>query len=203
MGNYDDIGLPVKGQPISSGAFGIKVRNYLINADARLSAIEGSLLPRYYIKANVTSRNTTTTPAADSGTGAVLAGIPLEVGSYEIELVGIFSLTTTGTQGIKTTWAFTGTFNSASLNRVCLGPGDSGTAPNANATIMAQAYGASTQQASYFTAASAAWSGFREIVTSFQVTAAGNLSLNWSQSVSSANNTNLQAGSYFRITRYA
>ena len=69
MGNYDDIGLPVKGQPISSGAFGIKVRNYLINADARLSAIEGSLLPRYYVKANVTSRNTTTTVAADTGTG--------------------------------------------------------------------------------------------------------------------------------------
>lgn len=42
MGNYDDIGLPVQGQPVSSGAFGIKVRNYLINADARLSAVEGN-----------------------------------------------------------------------------------------------------------------------------------------------------------------
>jgi hypothetical protein len=42
MGNYDDIGIPVQGQPVSSGAFGIKVRNYLINADSRLSAIEGS-----------------------------------------------------------------------------------------------------------------------------------------------------------------
>jgi hypothetical protein len=35
------------------------------------------------------------------------------------------------------------------------------------------------------------------------VTVAGSLSLNWAQSVSSANNTNLQGGSYFRITRYA
>lgn len=42
MGNYDDIGVPVQGQPVSSGAFGVKVRNYLINADARISAIEGS-----------------------------------------------------------------------------------------------------------------------------------------------------------------
>jgi len=42
MGNYDDIGTPVQGQPVSSGAFGIKVRNYLINADARISAIEGN-----------------------------------------------------------------------------------------------------------------------------------------------------------------
>lgn len=40
MGNYDDIGVPVQGQPVSSGAFGIKVRNYLINADARISALE-------------------------------------------------------------------------------------------------------------------------------------------------------------------
>ena len=88
MGNYDDIGLPVKGQPISSGAFGQKVRNYLINADARLSAIEGSLLPRYYIKANPTSRASTGTVAPDTGTGQLLAGIPLEIGTYEIEFVG-------------------------------------------------------------------------------------------------------------------
>lgn len=202
MGNYDDIGLPVKGQPISSGAFGIKVRNYLINADARLSAIEGSLLPRYYIKANATARNTTTTAAADSGTGLVLSGIPLEVGSYEVELILLFNFTTTGTQGIKTTWAFSGTSNIATVNRNCLGPGDSGTGPNANATIMSQAAGPGTG-AQYFTAANAAWSSAREALTGLTVTAAGNLSLNWAQSVSSANNTTLQAGSYFRITRYA
>lgn len=201
MGNYDDIGLPVKGQPISSGAFGIKVRNYIINLDSRVSAIEGSLLPRYYIKANATSRNTTVTPAADTGTGQLLAGIPLEVGSYEVELVGLFTLTTTGTQGIRTRWGFSGTV--ANPVRTCLGPGDSATAPAVNATIMAQAFQATGQDASYFTATSSAFSGFREIATGFVVTVAGNLSLNWAQSVSSANNTNLQAGSYFRITRYA
>lgn len=201
MGNYDDIGLPVKGQPISSGAFGIKVRNYLIDADRRLSTVENSLLPRYYIKANATSRNTTTTVAADTGTGVLLANIFMEVGSYEVELVAMFTLSTTGTQGIRTRWGFSGTV--ANPVRTCLGPGDSATGPGANATIMAQAFQATGQDATYFTASSAAFAGFREIATGFVVTAAGNLSLNWAQAVSSANNTNLQPGSYFRITRYA
>lgn len=201
MGNYDDIGVPVQGQPVSSGAFGVKVRNYLIDADRRLSAIEGSLLPRYYIKDAVTSRNTTTTVAADSGGTSPLAGIPLEIGSYEVEFVGLITLTTTGTQGLKTRWGFSGTV--ANPVRNCFGPGDSATAPNVNAKLMAQAYQATGQDASYFVAASAAYASIREIATGFVVSAAGNLSLNWAQSVSSANNSNLQPGSYFRITRYA
>ena len=201
MGNYDDIGLPVKGQPISSGAFGIKVRNSILDLDNRVSAIEGSLLPRYYIKQNVTSRASTGTVADDSGTGLILAGIPLEIGSYEIEFCGLFTLTTTGTQGIRTRWGFTGTMTNPVRN--CLGPGDSGSAPNVNATIMAQAFQATGQDALYFAGASSAYASFREISPAIIVTVAGNLSLKWAQAVSSANNTNLQAGSYFRITRYA
>lgn len=201
MGTYDDIGIPVQGQPISSGSFGLKVRADIIDLDRRMAIVEGSLLPRYYVKANPTSRNTTITPAADTGTGQLLAAIPLEVGTYEVELVGLFTLTTTGTQGIRTRWGFSGTV--ANPVRTCLGPADSATAPNANATIMAQAYQATGQDASYFTATSAAFAGFREIAPAFAVSVAGSLSLNWAQSVSSANNTNLQAGSYFRITRYA
>lgn len=201
MGNYDDIALPVKGQPISSGAFGQKVRNAIISMDTRLSTVENSLLPRYYTKQNATSRASTTTVTADSGTGQVLSGIPLEIGSYEIELVALFTLSTTGTQGIRTRWAFTGTMTNPV--RSCIGPGDSATAPNANATIMTQSFQATGQDATYFVGASSAYSTFREITAQVIVTAAGNLSFNWAQAVSSANNTNLQSGSYFRITRYA
>lgn len=202
MGNYDDIGLPVKGQPISSGAFGIKVRNYIIDADRRLSTVENSLLPRYYIKANATSRANTVTPSADTGTGQILAGIPLEIGSYEIEFVGLWNTSTTGTQGIRSRWGFTGTATTL-YYRNCLGTGDNATAPNVNATIMALASPSLSNDANYFTGTTGGFVCFREICTGFIVTAAGNLSYNWSQSVTSANNTNLQAGSYFRITRYA
>lgn len=42
MGAYDGIGIPVKGQPISSGAFGIKVRNAIIDLDKRVSSVDTS-----------------------------------------------------------------------------------------------------------------------------------------------------------------
>lgn len=197
MGNYDDIGLPVRGQPISSGAYGIKVRNAIISLDTRLSTIEGSLLPRYYTKPIVGSRASTITPVSD----AHLTGIPLELGTFEIEFVGLFTLTTTGTQGLRTKWAFTGTATNPVRN--CLGPGDSASNPNNNATLMAQAFQSTGQEALYFTAASAAYASIREITNAFTVTAAGNFSFAWAQAVSSANNTNLQPGSYLRITRYA
>ena len=194
---------PVQGQPIPSVGFGQAVKDAINDLDARLSAVEGSLLPRYYIKGGATSRNTTTTPSTDTGTGQLLAGIPLEIGTFEIELVGLFNLTTTGTQGIKTQWGFSGTANGATCIRTCMGPGDSATSQSANQLGVYSAAQATNQTASYFNAASAGWSGFREIAANFIVTAAGTLSLSWSQAVSSANNTNLQGGSYFRITRYA
>ena len=68
---------------------------------------------------------------------------------------------------------------------------------------MCQGAGATSQDASYFTASASGWSSVREIASGMVVTVAGTLSLNWAQAVTSANNTNLQAGSYFRITRYA
>lgn len=42
MGLYDGIGIPVKGQPISSGAYGIKVRNAIIDLDRRVSSVDTS-----------------------------------------------------------------------------------------------------------------------------------------------------------------
>lgn len=195
------ITTPVQGQPIPSVGFGVAVKNAINDLDARTSVIEGSLLPRFYIKANATSRANTITPAADTGTGLILANIPLEIGSFEIELVGLWNTTTTGTQGIRTRWGFTGTVGTPYRN--CLGTGDNASAPNVNATIMALAAQSTAQDASYFTGTTGGFVCFREICTGFTVTAPGNLSFNWAQSVTSANNTNLQAGSYFRITRYA
>jgi hypothetical protein len=39
VGNYDDIAIPVKGQSISSGAFGKKVRAAIVDLDSRLSGV--------------------------------------------------------------------------------------------------------------------------------------------------------------------
>lgn len=40
MGTYDDIGIPIKGQPISSGAYGVKVRNAILDLDRRMSSVD-------------------------------------------------------------------------------------------------------------------------------------------------------------------
>lgn len=42
MGRYDDIAMPIGGQPISSGNFGIKVRDAIIDLDSRLSTLDTS-----------------------------------------------------------------------------------------------------------------------------------------------------------------
>lgn len=42
MGAYDSIAIPVKGQPISSGAYGIPVRDAILDLDRRVSASDSS-----------------------------------------------------------------------------------------------------------------------------------------------------------------
>src|SRR4051812_23652756 len=77
-----------------------------------------SMLPGTVVKLVQTSRNTTTSLAADPD----LSSITLGVGSWEVELILQWSQNTTATQKIKTQWGFSGTWNTPV--RACLGPGD-------------------------------------------------------------------------------
>lgn len=169
--------------------------------DGRLDTAEWKL-PRYVVKANATARSSTATLAADSGTGQVLAGIPLEVGTYEIELVALFTTAATAA-GFQTRWAFSGTVNGTSSYRAGVGPADPATAIAANSLgnfVVVQLTG---QSANYFRDTGAAYGAVREIAANVVVSVAGNLSLNWAQVVSNGSATTLREGSYFRITRYA
>jgi len=79
MGSYDDIGLPVKGQPISSGAFGIKVRNAIIDLDRRVSSVDTSTGTGKVFSASPLTVATTTETAALTLTGMVFkAGLAYE-----------------------------------------------------------------------------------------------------------------------------
>lgn len=169
--------------------------------DGRLDTAEWKL-PRYVVKANATGRNTTAAVAADSGTGQVLAGIPLEVGTYEIELVALFTTAATAA-GFQTRWAFSGTVNGTASYRACTGPADPATAITANSLANLVTVQLTGQSANYFRDAGAAYGAVREIAANVVVTVAGNLSLSWAQAVSNGSNTTLREGSYFRITRYA
>lgn len=42
MGKYDDISIPIAGQPISSGTFGVKVRDAILDLDRRVASVDTS-----------------------------------------------------------------------------------------------------------------------------------------------------------------
>lgn len=154
------------------------------------------ITPVVYTKPAVESRNTTTTYTDDDD----LQGIPLGVGVYDIELVGFFTLTTTNTQKIKTRWVFSGTWNNPVRSCISTGSGNTAASDAASTSTM-HGYNADNQDAIYDVAAGAGYTTFREIALNVTVTAAGNLSMQWAQSASSGNNTNLQAGTSFKVRR--
>lgn len=155
-----------------------------------------ALLPVTYSKAASLDRTSTTTYADDNE----LAGISLGVGTYTIELIGMFTLSTTTTQKIKTNWAFSGTWNNPV--RACLGPGSAATTSRTDvAEVQVGAYTATGQDAIYDVAAGSGFSTFREIGAVVTVTVAGNLSLQWAQNASSANATSLKAGTSFIVRK--
>lgn len=154
-------------------------------------------LPRWYTKPGATPRNTLIVPADDPD----LSGIPLEVGSFEIKVVSMFTLSTTTTQKFRTLWGFTGTWTSTAF-RAVKGPGSANTAaPDDAASANIRGYTVATQNADYSTSTSGAYATAEEISATVEVTVAGNFALQWSQAASSANNTTLQAGSFVRVTR--
>lgn len=160
------------------------------------AAAVNDMVGRSYTKGVATSRNTTTTYTDDPE----LNGIPLSVGTWAIELVGFFTLTTTATQKIKTRWVFTGSWNSPI--RACYGPGFAQTAGPAAATESTfSAYVSDSQDAIYDQAAGGTFGVFLEKSVSVVVTTAGNLSLQWAQSASSANNTTVQPGTGFAVRK--
>lgn len=147
-------------------------------------------MPVTYGKTSNTARTSTTTLADDPD----LSGIALAIGTWEIEFRGYFTLTTTATQKIKTRWGFTGT--AADANRMCIGLGSTNTASADAATVLNSVSKPwASQDAVYQKDAGAAYGAFREIVSEFTVTVAGNFSIQWAQSASNANATNLMNSS--------
>jgi hypothetical protein len=154
-----------------------------------------SLRTRLYEKANLTARASTVTYANDPD----LVLIPLEVGTFEIELVMFFTLTTVNTQKIKTRWSFTGSWDNSL--RACAGPGLANVgAPSAVTEVQSGAYRADDQDAIYDIALGGSYGMVREKAT-ITVTTAGNLALSWAQSVSNAGATTVQPQSSFTIRR--
>lgn len=154
-------------------------------------------LPVTYVKTGPTARNTTTTLADDPE----LSGIALAVGNYEIELVLYYTVAST-TPKLKFRWGFTGTANGTGALRASIGPGsDNTSAPDLATSMSSRGLQTTGQDSTNNSSTSASFSAVREIATNFQVTVAGNLSLQWAQSVSNASDVTVQGSSFFRIRR--
>ncbi len=134
-----------------------------------------------YTKVTTENRSSTTTFADD----AELKGIPLGVGTWEIDVMLYWFLNPAGAGGIKTMWAFSGTW--AALIRSISGPGSSNTA-GGSVLATSSSYG-QRENASvpYGVAAGTSYAFSREMSRSVVVSTAGNFSVQWAQNTSSVN----------------
>lgn len=159
-------------------------------------------MPVTTLKTSATSR-TNNTLTADPD----LAGIALAVGTYEIEAVIFYTITANGQQGLKTRWAFTGTWNGSS-SRGCYGGGyiaaTTAGDPRVQTVTAMASWTLDSQDALYNTLqASSVRNVVREISRNVVVTVAGTMSLSWAQIVTNANATSIQPDSHINIRKIA
>ncbi len=157
-----------------------------------------AFFPIVTTKTSATARTSTTTLANDPE----LAGITLDVGTWEVEMLIHWTLTTTNTQKIKTRWSFSGT--ASSTFRDCIGAGATQSTPAAPTVLTESSFVAATwdtQDVIYHQAAGATYGSSREISRTFTVTVAGDLALQWAQQTSSANATTVQPGSSITVRK--
>jgi hypothetical protein len=131
-----------------------------------------------------------------------LSNIPLSVGTWEIEVLLHWTMTTTNTQKIKTRWGFTGTW--ATTFRDCIGAGTTQSTAASPINLTDSFISAATtdsQDAVYHQAAGGTYGTIREISRTVVVSVAGNFSVQWAQNTTTANNTTVQPGSNVYIRK--
>lgn len=148
-----------------------------------------AMIPDIYIKTSPTAHTSDAVLSDDPE----LSNIALSPGTYEIDLVYYCN----GSAGnVQSAWAFTGTLN-GTPRRMVKGPGSSNTGTASNITHQYRSV------VNYNTAVTYELStgeyGIEESCTSFEVTVAGNLSIQFAQGSSNASATNITAGSRVKL----
>lgn len=93
MGRYDDIGIPIGGQPISAGNFGQKVRDAILDLDARVSSVDTSTGTGKAFSSSSQVLATTAETVTLTIVGMVfVAGL-----AYEVQMRGGVAAATSGT----------------------------------------------------------------------------------------------------------
>jgi len=158
--------------------------------------------PVQYVKTAATARSSTVTLAADPE----LQTISIGTGTWRIDAVFYFTVAAAASGGLRTQWAFSGTWNTPL--RLCQGPGSNlaGVGTNGPSRILentSMTYNAAQNADYQMGNSTGAFTAVREDAAEVVVSVAGNLSLQWAQNTSSANATTLRNGSFFRITKVA
>lgn len=164
-----------------------------------LNGIEDRL-PVTYVKTTTKAVTSSTTLADDNE----LINIPLGIGTFTVELI-LYLTFAAASVGIKTRWAFSGTWNGASAFRSCFGPGSTNTSTSNTAVTPStiSAFTLDSQDAIYSAGNISAYTTAREYAANVVVTVAGNLKLTWAQNASSASAVNVRQNSQFTVTQLA
>jgi hypothetical protein len=190
---YEDIAVPVPNFPASAGMFGNKVRDAILDLDQRVAIIE-SVTANYALKPSDQSKPSLTTPSADAD-----LFLPLEANSkYFVEIFGVVSGLSAA--DILTNWALP---SGASGTRRCSGPGST-VADEANANGVAGRFNVNSAgtNVGYNLVRNGVgqqmW--INEFGTITTGATAGQITFQWSQTVSNATGTVVHANSFMRAT---
>lgn len=189
---YEDIQIPVDGQPISSSMFGEKVRNAILDLDARTSELENFRVGIRRVKTASQFRASTNTFADD----AELKDIELTPGSYYIRA----KLTMYGgTAGIPilTQWGFSGTWNNPL--RLISGPTPANTTAAGSNPPQQRTAAATNSSATYGLGTSTAYHLIDEETMQITVTATGLFAVRWANQSSNAASGSVNQGSFVEI----
>ena len=147
-----------------------------------------SMIPDVYVKQANETRTSTTTYANDGE----LAGIPLGVGTWEVEFI-LAMIGGGGGIAVKTQWSFTGTWN-APL-RLVEGVTSGNTAAGTAAVSHQRSAYATNSDCVHGLSSSATYTLVREFSRQITVTVAGNLALSWAPNVNSGSSGGVRQSS--------
>lgn len=153
-----------------------------------------TILSLQAIKAATTGRNTTTTLADDPD---LTIAIPV-AGTYEIRMLLLMTGATAAAQGFKYQLVYTGTAGTIGYYTI-------GSINGAASTPLAAAgaFNVATHATVLVDSGAGATTDFDHVVGTFVATTTGTLKLQWAQSTSTGNNSNLKANSLLMVRKVA
>lgn len=194
MGNYDNIQIPVQGNPLSASQFGVRVRDAIVNLDTRVARIE-STISNYAFKASPTTRTSTTTVTDDPDLRMWLEANSRYFVEFFVTAAAVLA------EDIKTAWSVpAGTLTTV---RRVLGPGSAANqvdADNIALRLATHVYSTTVIYSGVRNSAGLQFQ-FQEVAVVRTGATAGYCSLQWAQGTSGGTGTVVADDSFCRASK--